>query len=169
MIEIIDPRCYFSDHFNSCRKYDCVWARSLDIRMLFYSFALLRHKYRAACPQGATPLYRLHPNVNKVHQVHTCTSLFPFVDGTWSECRGLFWVTLQSPSISPVWFWEVCTMQTIFPEPCTSASPRWTIFPSRSPSTDLFLVVNISNEWLIVSVFSVLCPTMPVSSLLRRY
>ncbi len=69
------PRCYFSDHFNGCRQYDCVQVHSLDIRMLFYSFLVLWHKYRAVCPQGVNTLYCMQPMTlfSFINQVHTCT------------------------------------------------------------------------------------------------
>lgn len=100
-----------------------------------------------ACNQRLCLLLQGSPGV---HLYFLITSFFlsAFVDGMWSECRGLFWVTLQNPSISPVWFWEVCIMPTIFQEPCTSALQTWTICLSRSSLTSPFLAVN-HLEWMI--------------------
>lgn len=50
-------------------------------------------------------------------------------------------------------------MLTIFPEPCISVLPTWTICPSRSFLTSPFLAVNHlswMNGWLIASSFFLL-------------
>lgn len=84
VIEIIEPRCYFSDHFNGCCKYVCVQVLFLDIRMLFHSFVACSatqvsccmstggDSFCTACSQRLLSTILL-PSMNKVHQAHTCT------------------------------------------------------------------------------------------------